>query len=54
LFGCFQTGYIRDVSGGYNWCIGFISLLTVVTLVMWITEIIIITRCQRRNKPTSD
>jgi len=47
-------GYIRDVSGDYNWCIGFISLLTVATLVMWITEIIIITRCQRRNKPTSD
>lgn len=45
-------GYIRDVSGGYDWCIGFINLLTVMTLVMWTTEIII-TRCRNRKEPTS-
>jgi len=46
-------GYIRDVSGGYDWCIAFINLLTFVTLVMWITEIII-TRCRHRNESTSN
>jgi MFS family permease len=46
-------GYIRDVSGGYDWCIGFINLLTIITLVMWTTEIII-TRCRNRNEPTSN
>jgi len=46
-------GYIRDVSGSYDWCIGFINLLTFITLVMWTLEIII-TRCRHRNKPTSD
>lgn len=46
-------GYIRDVSGGYDWCIGFINLLTVATLVMWILEKII-TRCQHRNEPPAN
>lgn len=46
-------GYIRDVSGGYDWCIGFINLLTVATLVMWILEKII-THCRHQKEATEN
>ncbi|PNF41717.1 hypothetical protein B7P43_G03458 [Cryptotermes secundus] len=46
-------GLIRDVSGSYDLCIGFINLLTLMTLIMWTVEIII-TRYRHRGQRTTD
>jgi hypothetical protein len=54
LFGLFSTGVIRDVSGSYNLCIGFINLLTLTTLIMWTVEIIIIRHRHRDQRTTDD
>ncbi|XP_069674650.1 monocarboxylate transporter 9-like [Periplaneta americana] len=46
-------GVIRDESGSYNLCIAFMNMLTVVTLSMWIIEILI-TRYRRRKQKAAD
>ncbi|XP_021913935.1 uncharacterized protein LOC110827025 [Zootermopsis nevadensis] len=48
------TGLIRDVSESYDLCIGFINLLTFVTLSMWTLEIVITHYKQRNQQNTED
>nr|CAD7196252.1 unnamed protein product [Timema douglasi] len=47
MFGPF-IGFVRDVSGSYNWCIVAINGMTALTIVMWLTESAI-TNWRRRN-----
>lgn len=46
-------GLLRDVSGSYNLCIVFINMLTLLTLIMWTVEIVII-RYRPRGQTTDD
>nr|CAD7604454.1 unnamed protein product [Timema genevievae] len=50
MFGPF-IGFVRDVSGSYNWCIVAINSMTALTIVMWLTESAI-TSWRRRNLRT--
>nr|CAD7393962.1 unnamed protein product [Timema cristinae] len=50
MFGPF-LGFVRDVSGSYNWCIVAINSMTALTIVMWLTESAI-TNWRRRNLQT--
>nr|CAD7457676.1 unnamed protein product [Timema tahoe] len=50
MFGPF-IGFVRDVSGSYNWCIVAINGMTALTIVMWLTESAI-TSWRRRNLRT--
>ncbi|KAJ8888731.1 hypothetical protein PR048_008223 [Dryococelus australis] len=45
--------YVRDASGSYNGCIILINMLTLITMIMWLTEIVY-KRCKTKDTPSED